>query len=68
MKLEGNTLLLTGGGSGIGKALAHRFYDLGNTVIITGRRQDVLEKATDGVGASQLGLIGKARSVTGPVR
>ncbi len=48
MKLEGNTMLLTGGGSGIGEALAHRFHDLGNTVIITGRRQDVLEKAAAG--------------------
>jgi uncharacterized oxidoreductase len=48
MKLDGNTILITGGGSGIGEALAHRFHDLGNTVIITGRRQDVLEKAATG--------------------
>ncbi len=48
MKIVGNTLLITGGGSGIGEALAHRFHDLGNTVIITGRRQDVLENAAAG--------------------
>ncbi len=44
MQLSGNTILITGGGSGIGAALAHRFHDLGNTVIIAGRRKEVLEK------------------------
>jgi uncharacterized oxidoreductase len=45
MRTTGNTILITGGGTGIGKALAHRFHDLGNTVIIAGRRPEVLEKA-----------------------
>ncbi|MFD1787843.1 SDR family oxidoreductase [Sphingomonas floccifaciens] len=45
MLTTGNTILITGGGTGIGEALAHRFHDLGNTVIIAGRRLDVLEKA-----------------------
>ncbi len=45
MKTTGNTILITGGGTGIGEALAHRFHDLGNTVIIAGRRLDTLEKA-----------------------
>ena len=48
MKLRGNTILITGGGSGIGEALAHRFHDLGNTIIIAGRGQDRLEKAAAG--------------------
>jgi uncharacterized oxidoreductase len=48
MKTTGNTILITGGGSGIGAALAHRFHDLGNTVIISGRRQEALESICAG--------------------
>lgn len=48
MKTSGNTILITGGGSGIGAALAHRFHDAGNTVIVAGRRQDALEAAIAG--------------------
>lgn len=45
MQMSGNTIVITGGGSGIGEALAHRFHGLGNTVIIAGRRMEALEKA-----------------------
>ncbi|MEO7688910.1 MAG: SDR family oxidoreductase [Sphingomonas sp.] len=48
MKTQGNTILITGGGSGIGEALAHRFHDAGNTVIVAGRRRDALERAIAG--------------------
>ncbi|MEO8684420.1 MAG: SDR family NAD(P)-dependent oxidoreductase [Devosia sp.] len=48
MQTTGNTILITGGGTGIGEALAQRFHDLGNTVIIAGRRMDVLQQAIAG--------------------
>jgi uncharacterized oxidoreductase len=44
MKLADNTIFVTGGGSGIGRGLAESFHRLGNEVIISGRRQDVLEQ------------------------
>ncbi|OWT81124.1 MULTISPECIES: SDR family oxidoreductase [unclassified Achromobacter] len=48
MKTKGNTILITGGGSGIGEALAHRLHDQGNKVLIAGRRLDALKKAAAG--------------------
>jgi len=48
MKTSGNTILMTGGGSGIGEALAHRFHDRGDTVIIAGRREQTLRQAAKG--------------------
>jgi uncharacterized oxidoreductase len=43
MKLAGRTILVTGGSAGIGLAFALKFLELGNQVIVTGRRQSALD-------------------------
>lgn len=58
-KLSGNTILITGGGTGIGRGLAEAFHQLGNRVIITGRRSEPLAetaKASPGMEFRQCDL------------
>jgi uncharacterized oxidoreductase len=47
MKLSGNKILITGGATGIGFALAERFIAEGNNVIVCGRRQSALDEAAE---------------------
>src|SRR5512140_861691 len=47
MRVSGNTILVTGGGSGIGLAFVKRFASRENKVIICGRRAEALTAVTD---------------------
>jgi uncharacterized oxidoreductase len=47
MKIKGNTILITGGATGIGFSLAQAFVDAGNEVIICGRRENKLKEVKD---------------------
>jgi citronellol/citronellal dehydrogenase len=44
---EGRTVLITGGGTGIGRCTAHEFASLGANVLIGGRREDVLAETAE---------------------
>jgi len=44
VKLEGRTVLITGASGGIGRALAHRFAELGCRLILTARSKDLLDE------------------------
>ena len=59
MQLNGNTIFITGGGSGIGRGLAEELHKQGNKIIISGRRLNVLEEvaaANPGIDFVQLDI------------
>jgi NAD(P)-dependent dehydrogenase (short-subunit alcohol dehydrogenase family) len=61
--LHSKRILITGGGTGLGKAMAKRFLELGATVYICGRREDVLLRT-----AAELGSHGPIQSIPCDVR
>ncbi|HXZ81200.1 MAG TPA: SDR family oxidoreductase [Terriglobales bacterium] len=55
--LKAKRILVTGGGTGIGRAMAHRFLELGAVVYICGRRKEVLKQAQAELSAATGGSI-----------
>src|SRR5260370_42062565 len=61
--LEGKVAVVTGATSGLALASAKRFVEEGAFVVITGRRNDVLEKAVKEIGRNVVGVQGDAVSL-----
>ncbi len=55
--LDGKRILVTGGGSGLGKSMGRRFLELGANLVICGRRAEVLDEAAKELGAATGGAV-----------
>lgn len=62
-RLEGKVAVVTGGNAGIGEAVAKRFADEGASVVVTGRRQQELDRVVSGIRHNK----GKALAIAGSV-
>ena len=54
---EGQTIMVTGGGSGIGRCVAHELASLGAVVVITGRKLEKLERTAGEIRADSIHVV-----------
>jgi len=66
-RLEGKVAVITGGNAGIGEAIAKRFAEEGAAVVITGRRQQELDRVSSVIRSNKGKVLGVAGSVTDEV-
>ena len=62
MKANGHTVMVTGGATGIGFALAKKFQAAGNQVILVGRRENVLQEAQQNLSGSRIAVADVSRA------
>ena len=62
--LKGKTILITGGGTGLGKSMGKYFMELGSNLIITSRKQDILNETANEFDQHN----GKVLAIAGDVR
>lgn len=63
--IKGKIAVVTGGGTGIGNAIARTFHDEGATVIINGRSRDKIEAAAAAIGPNALGVVADLMTAEG---
>ena len=66
--MKDKVILITGGGTGIGRAIAKRFVDMEANVVITGRREDKLKQATSELGEKASYIVGDVSESGTPKR
>ena len=58
--LNDKSIIVTGGGTGLGKSMATRFAELGANLVITSRRQEVIDSLTETLSLELIRFLARA--------